>query len=249
MKRLVRYAMALCTFVLAVSCLVPGQALAASTTVKYTWIKAGKKVYEWAEYDRSPKNGTLVRRPYAYGWIPGEYPLAISGLRNSNSAVLGVDASAAGEVGWLKYKLKKTGSATLTYRLTKSGGQPSSKTVTERHKIVSYKNPVKTFKVGSKNYASKLKKKPTHNVKGAISGKVRVKAASGWKIVKIRKVKSDFLSGELASQKKVKNGGKVSIARGSGALEVICYNKKGKYYSSVILLAGISESSFNHMGA
>lgn len=85
-------------------------------------------------------------------------------------------------------------------------------------------------------YASKFKSAPQVKAKSALKGKVSVKAAKGWKVVKIRRVDSNVTSGEFPPQKALKNGSKVNIKKNAkSALEVICYNRAGKYYESVVL--------------
>lgn len=58
------------------------------------------------------------------------------------------------------------------------------------HKVTivfhAWKNPVKSFKVGGKQYAGKFKKQDSvHIGKKTISGKVSIKAAKGWKFKSI----------------------------------------------------------------
>ena len=74
---------------------------------------------------------------------------------------------------------KKAGTTKITYKL-------DGKKKTVKLKVVKWKNPVKTFKVGSKNYASKFKKSAGSHAASSVAGKtVKVEAASGWKVKRI----------------------------------------------------------------
>lgn len=122
-------------------------------------------------------------------------------------------------VAKIKYKgnwdftveLKKAGTTTITY---------TYKGKTYKHKLVvnKYTNPMKSFKVGSTEYKTKFKKTPICNVKSKISGKkVKVKAASGWKI-------SEILVSTTNGEKRVKNGYK--LKKGESYVTVVLKNKK-----------------------
>ena len=218
-----------------------GDAVVKNTKMSYTWIKAGKKVYEWGNYNKKAVNGTLRLREmmsqYIQGWdfATEAYP-TISSLKSSNPSI--IKPAFKSKYGYIKYTSKKFGTATVTYTMsyTDEDGQAVIENVTEKHKVVKYASPIKLFKVGSKNYTAKFKKTPQVNAKNALTGKISVKAAKGWTIKKIRRVDTKATSGEFVPQKKLKNGSKVNIKKSDEkALEVICYNKSGKYYSSVIL--------------
>lgn len=99
-----------------------------------------------------------------------------------------------GKKEYVQVTLKKAGKANLTFKY-------NGKNYKINFVIVKYTNPVKTFKVGSVNYASKFKKVPYCFAGKALAGKnLTVKASSAWKFVrfeyentktwKIKKVKS-----------------------------------------------------------
>ena len=211
------------------------------TAKSYTWVKAGKKLYQWSNYDKKIVNGTLKPRETMTLYFSPTEPTSdekvkITNVASSNKNV--ISAKAVAKSWYMKYTSKKNGTAVVTYTMTytNADGQKVVENVTETHKIVKYVRPIKTFKVGSKNYAAKFKSTPQVNAKSALSGKLTVKAASGWKVKKIRQVNSAITSGEFVPQKKLKNGAKVNIKKSAqSAIEVICYNTKGKYYSSVVL--------------
>lgn len=90
--------------------------------------------------------------------------------------------------------------------------------------VKKYQNPVKSFKVGGKEYASKFKKIPYYNdnkraKKGWYKGIVSVKAAKNWKL------KGIYLDSDSDEDtKKIKNGKKVVL--GDGLLRAALVNKK-----------------------
>ena len=72
-----------------------------------------------------------------------------------------------------------------------------------------YVCPVKSFKIGKKDYASKFKKIDWADQGKTISGKVNVKAKKGWKLVKII-----FYDMSKDKDIKIKNNTKVKIEKG-----------------------------------
>lgn len=102
----------------------------------------------------------------------------------------------------LNVKLKKAGTTKISFTYN---GKKYSSTL----KVSKYSNPIKSIKIGSKEYKSAFVAKKlvrgmeeydvTLNTK-KLSGKLAVKAASGWKIHKIYK---------YFGSKKLKNGSKV----------------------------------------
>ena len=101
--------------------------------------------------------------------------------------------------------IKKAGTTTITLVATPKGSKEEQ---TYKIKVVAekYVNPLKTFKIGKKNYVKGLNKSEVciKNTK-KISGKLVVKAKKGWKITKIQK------TGYNIKPKKIKNGKKVTI--------------------------------------
>lgn len=76
------------------------------------------------------------------------------------------------------------GSGKLTVKVWKNG---TKKTYKINVKVVKYKNPVKSLKIGSKEYAKKFKNNDIlGNVKFPVSKKkISIKPASGWKVKSI----------------------------------------------------------------
>lgn len=94
----------------------------------------------------------------------------------------------------------KPGTAQVTF--TYKGEAHTVKVVVKK-----YTRPVKTLKVGSTNYARKLKKRPYTVAKyGSLSGKkLTVKAAKGWKIT--GKIEYAIVKNNRYRYKKIRNGG------------------------------------------
>ena len=100
--------------------------------------------------------------------------------------------------------VKKKGKATITIYAKKDGTSEYKKYIVSV-KTFNYTNPFKTYKIGKKDYKDKYNKK-IHYGAGAIKGKINIKAAKGWKLVRIEKMGThddDFV--------KVKNGSSVKI--------------------------------------
>ncbi|MBQ8986550.1 MAG: hypothetical protein IJ100_04810, partial [Lachnospiraceae bacterium] len=124
------------------------------------------------------------------------------------------------EYGYYLIKSKKPGSATLTFQ-AKNPDADSYVTKTVKVKVIKFVNPVKTFKIGKKSYAKKYSGKPYYNFKKKVSGKVKIKAKKGWKIIGIY-----FYDHSKNKNKKIKNGKKVTFSKYDGIQ--VCFKKKGK---------------------
>ncbi|MCD7883370.1 MAG: hypothetical protein LUI87_06665 [Lachnospiraceae bacterium] len=158
------------------------------------------------------ENGTYGLETYSsYIYIKNLSSSAkISSVKSSNSkfkasSVVNTDYTKMNAIEIsVKNPLKKITSGTttkITFKVKQNG-----KTYTLSCKVT-FKlapSPVKTLKIGSKNYASSFK--GTCSVNTSLSGKkkVTVTAASGYKIDSIYAFYSD------GTQKKVKNGSKIS---------------------------------------
>ncbi len=100
--------------------------------------------------------------------------------------------------------VKKKGKAAITIYAKKDGASEYKKYKVSV-KAFNYTNPFKTYKIGKKDYKSKYNKNP-HYGAGAIKGKINIKAAKGWRLVRIEKMgpqDDDFI--------RVKNGSSVKI--------------------------------------
>ena len=101
----------------------------------------------------------------------------------------------------IELEVKKAGTATLTcvYK---------EKEYKIKYVVKKYVNPVKTLKIGKKNYAKKFKK--SHYLSGCsypIKGKLNVVAAKNWKLKTMRLSYYDKEGGYC--EKNVKNGKKI----------------------------------------
>ena len=130
--------------------------------------------------------------------------------------------------GYVYLLLKKAGTTMIHLSATPVGSS-ESKIYDIRVKLEKYVNPVKTFKIGKKNYASKLKKFDFVMVdKNKVKGKLKVKAAKGWKIVRIERL----TTGDQTVR--IKNNKKVTLKRGK-SIYVYCKNKKTGQLIQLIL--------------
>jgi cell division protein YceG involved in septum cleavage len=134
----------------------------------------------------------------------------------------------------------KAGSANLTIKATLTTGK--TKTYKAKVNVVSYSNPVKSLKIGSKELASKLKKDMYASYKNkAESEKVTVKLKSGWTLKSIKHTYYEVIQNEDSSGDtsesyetikektvKIKNGGKITYSDNEGSLIIKVYNKKTK---------------------
>ena len=121
----------------------------------------------------------------------------VASVKSSNKKVATVKIVDGGSYNFIHITKKKAGTTKITYKLA-----GKKKTVT--FKVVKWENPVKTLKIGSKNYASgfnKVARVPALNDMG--SKTIKVKAANGWKLQTIRAIKGE------GSVKTVKSGKKL----------------------------------------
>ena len=112
------------------------------------------------------------------------------------------------DIGYI-LRPKKPGKASISYKL--KGKQHTAKYV-----FVKYKNPMKSLKIGKKQLAKHFKRDCTWNPQKKLKGKLKVKAAKGWKLVRI-----------THNGKKVKNGKKITY-RPDDDLCLVFKNKKTK---------------------
>lgn len=142
---------------------------------------------------------------------------AIKSAKSSNKKVATVKADNSSlKYGYsqLAVSLKKAGSTKLTFKY-------KGKKHVVKYKVYKYKNPVKTFKVGTKNYASGFRSTPDCSPARVVYGKVKVKPASGWKLKGI----SACL--EKGGVKAVKNGYKIKKGALSNMWATLVNKKTG----------------------
>lgn len=154
-------------------------------------------------------------------------PKKITAVKSSNKKVATAKVVSfsydGGSFSYILITKKKAGTTKITYTM-------AGKTKTVTYRVVKWKNPVKTFKVGSKNYASKFKKKASVPGTGDLVGQtVKVKAAKGWKVQKI------YVYTDTGSVKNVKNGKK--LPSGTHQVMVQLKNKSTKAVEVVTVYA------------
>ena len=139
--------------------------------------------------------------------------------------------------GGLLLNIKKKGTAKLTIKVRKGS---KTKKYKVKVKVVKYKNPFKTFKVGKKNFASKFKKSMIadyHNSLGS-KQKVSVKLSGGKKLRKITYYAFNYESDKEIT-KNIKNNSTIKLIKDTQNttewLTVVDYDTKTKTTSSYIL--------------
>ena len=126
-----------------------------------------------------------------------------------------------------------SGKAKLAVKVTKGG---KVKTYKATIKVVDYKNPVKSLKIGSKNYAGKFKKYKL--IKGikfpSKKGKLTVTPAKNWKVKEIEVIGTTKDGSKDITVKKVKKYDLSKFTTLSGVF-VTLTNKKTKAVEQVRL--------------
>ena len=153
---------------------------------------------------------------------------AIKSTKSSNPKVASVEVqeykTETGTYYLMTITAKNPGATTLSF--TYKGKKHKLK-----YRVVAYKNPAKTFKIGSTNFTSKFAPKSLKSISGngnvsvsfnkkSLSGKVTLKLAQGWKIKKMWYWTK--LSDKSYKMNYFKNGNKISKA-----LTVYAWVEKG----------------------
>ena len=105
---------------------------------------------------------------------------AITNLKTSKKSVAKVFKDVPdGKTAAVAILPKKAGTTTITFKVKYNG-----KTIKGKTKFIArkYSSPLKSFKVGSKNFTSKFKKTGHLQVDKALKGKLSIKLKSGYKI-------------------------------------------------------------------
>ena len=126
--------------------------------------------------------------------------------------------------GIISVAFKKPGTTKLTY--TWKGKKHSVKI-----KVLKYTNPVKSFKIGGKQFKSAFKKYTTNNVKDTIvKGKIAITPAKNWKV---KSIKYHIYNDSVDKDVKVRNKGK--LPRVDTFVTVRCKNTKTKAVQELTL--------------
>ncbi|MDO4400692.1 MAG: hypothetical protein Q4D27_07080 [Coriobacteriia bacterium] len=147
---------------------------------------------------------------------------AITKVKSSNKKVVAVSQS--GEFkAMFQMQLKKAGKAKVTFKY-------KGKSYTMNVVVAKYTNPVKTYKIGSTNYASKFKKTPFYFAGGKVlKGKVTVKAATGWK----------FKHFEFYKNGKLKTAKTRKLTGSEGQVTAVMQHKKSGALAYVSVFGGM----------
>ena len=151
--------------------------------------------------------------------------------KSSNEKVVQVNA----QNNYVQLGTQKKGKATVTITVTKGGTVKNYKMAVT---VVKYTNPVKTFKVGSVNYAKDFKKLlQRHNTLiPTKKATVTVKANSGWKI---KNIVFSCVMGNQSQSATIKNKSSFDFSKYSSAwhksIIVELYNKTTKLTSCIYL--------------
>ncbi|MBR2187790.1 MAG: hypothetical protein IJ860_00030 [Eubacterium sp.] len=162
------------------------------------------------------KYGTTVEE------LLNNFKIQIESVKSSKPSVLKVKKD---NYGFMLRPLK-AGSAKLTVTYTTEAGK--KKTIKTTVKTRAYKNPVKQFTVGSTSFTKRFAKdnvcQYSYPTEETVKGKLNIKAAGGWKIVKIQKY--DFYKSKWST---LKNGKNYTFSCGSDRLVVTLKHTKSGY--------------------
>ncbi|MCI8483807.1 MAG: hypothetical protein HFH41_05660 [Lachnospiraceae bacterium] len=124
------------------------------------------------------------------------------------------------------YFFKKTGKAVISFKI---GSQKLSSTIN----IKKYTNPLKTFKVGKKNFLSHFNNSTEYNYFHTSpwkNQKVSIKAASGWRISSLSMQYGTGTCKINANKKKISFSKKVTFDGKTDYITVTMYHVKTKSY-------------------
>jgi len=127
------------------------------------------KGFTGKQYLSYVKSGDMMHYSYPNG------TKKITNAKSSNTKVATVKILKQGKYTTLRVIMKKAGKTKITYKL---GGKKKSATLY----VKKYKNPVKQFKVGSTDYASKFDKARYAYSDTKLKGVVKITPAAGWKL-------------------------------------------------------------------
>lgn len=245
LKQLLVIAMAVC---MVLGCVPVSAAGSSSISRTKTYIMTKDHLYWWyylqdGSADEKPlpvSQGTLATK-YATavkkGFTTFTYPPNgdIQGkVSTSNSKVL----TAKNSYGSLNLSIKKAGTSVISYTI-KDYDKNAKVKVKDTVKVYNYTNPVKSFKIGKKQLASKFKSSPFCPTSKGLKGKLSVTLNKGWKLISVRQAASGsaprLMLDSLMNRKvsKLSNGKTVDVKK--GAIQITVYNTKQKYYSCIIL--------------
>lgn len=176
---------------------------------------------------------TKIQSPYAILLDAGA---KVSSLKSSRSKVASAAIETYDGISYIVVTPKKKGKTTVSFKYT---WKKKTKKYRFVFTVVPYENPLRSLKIGKKGYAYKFRKNSYYALKGKVSGKLKLKAAKGWKIVDLAlEEKGHFVT--------VQAGKKLKLKRGQ-SLYVTCFN--GSRYTTLILDCPEKESTTGNTNA
>ena len=141
---------------------------------------------------------------------------AITKLKSSKKSVATVSKFVHEGTAYVAVEPKKPGTAKITFNV-----KYGKKTIKAKTTVIvrKYENPLKTFKIGSKNYASKFNKSGHVTLeKKKLKGKLNVKLKSGYELVEI----AVYSWKDGSGYKNYKNNKSVTVASGKTLSVQVC---------------------------
>lgn len=167
-----------------------------------------------------------------YGYQIGNFgdKLTIKNMKSSNKSVVTASAVKEGTLTYIDFKIKKAGSSVLTFKVKIGNKTFSYKTKVNVRK---YTNPLKTCKIGSRNFIPTFNMYNSCEVGKKMSGKFKLALKSGWKLVSIQTYNSET-GGNFKSYIKVPS--KITLKKNE-LLKITVRNTKAKYEMDLQILA------------
>lgn len=167
----------------------------------------------WLYIENFPKNGQ------------------VKNVKSSNTKVMKASWSKR-DPEFIRLKFKKTGKATISFDVVY--GQ-TTKSLKSKVTVNKYQRPCSTFKIGKKNYVSKLKGSSYYmtSYKGNQKCKISIKPAKGWKLDSIY-----YYNNKMTKNKKIRNNTTIKMSGKKGSYTAVTadfINKKTKEWQSVTI--------------
>ena len=161
-------------------------------------------------------------------WVLGEKGTnyKVTNLTSSDKKIVTVSKIYDQEYTCIKFKVKKAGKAKVSFKV-KAGSKTYSYECDVS--VSKYSNPIKTLKIGTKNYASKFTKNNYYDLgeNKKVTGKLAIKTNANWKI-KYLYIWDYNKNKEI----KVKNNKNITLKKNQ-SLMVSCYNSKTKVWTGI----------------
>lgn len=205
--------------------LLTAMGLLTTVQVSAKTITKNKKVYWYPGQDKTCVNDFEIFYDESHD--------TISELQTSNKKVATIKTVKYDKFGTdviIIIRAKGIGKCTVSYSVTTNGNKT---TYVYNYKVVKYRNPFKTIKVGKKNFKNKYNKTYIYLQPKAISGKLNIKVKKGYKIQKITR-NADFNQ----MIKKIKNGKKYNFNKLPESIIIKVKDKKNGIVNDMVLQVG-----------